>query len=199
MKIASAIAFGAGLLMAGLSPAAASAQQQAYAPAEHHDDRAETRGYGAESAYGRYDQRYAGRDDASANGGERRYEQRGLGEGERRYADGRAYTGERSYGRRDGAEAGYDSRYGNEGYRGDAYRDRGYRDGGYSYRRSGDGFAYGRAYPDYAYDAAQGYEGAPYDNHGYDEYSGFVAPPVYGEDYGEPYYGRSYGRCGCGY
>lgn len=203
MKVATAIAFGAGLLVMALSPVAASAQQQAYAPAEHHEDRAETRDYGAAPSYGRYDQRYAGRDGAPAYG-ERRDEQRGLGEDERRYVDGRGYGDERSYGRRDGGEAGYDSRYRNDAYRGDGYRDRGYRDrgyrdGGYSYRRSGDGYAYGGGYTDYAYDPAQGYEGAPYDNRGYDEYSGFVAPPVYGEDYGQPYYGRSYGRCGCGY
>jgi len=203
MKVATTIAFGAGLLVMALSPAAASAQQQAYAPAEHHDDRAETRDYGAAASDSRYGQRYAGRDGAQAYG-ERRDEQRGLGEDQRRYADGQAYGGERSYGRRDGVQAGYDSRYRNDeyrgdGYRSDAYRDRGYRDRGYSYGRSGDGYAYGGGYPDYAYDPAQGYEGAPYDNRGYDEYSGFVAPPVYGEDYDQPYYGRSYGRCGCGY
>ena len=208
MKVATTIAFGAGLLVMALSPAAASAQQQAYAPAEHHDDRAETRDYGAAASDSRYGQRYAGRDGAQAYG-ERRDEQRGLSEGQRRYADGRAYDGDRSYGRRDGVEAGHDDRYRsdgyrNDGYRGDAYRgdgdrDRGNRDGDYSYRRSGDGYAYGGGYPDYAYDRARGYEGAPYDNRGYDEYSGFVAPPVYGEDYGQPYYGRSSGRCGCGY
>ncbi len=205
MKVATAIAFGAGLLVMTLSPAAASAQQQAYAPAERHEDRADgARDHGAAPSYDRYGQRYGGRDGAPAYG-ERRDDQRGLGEDQRRYADGRAYGGERSYGR-DGVEAGYGSRYRSDGYRGDgyrdeAYRDRGYRDGGYGYsdRRYGDGYAYGGGYPDYAYDPAQGYEGAPYDNRGYDEYSGFVAPPVYGEDYGEPYYGRSYGRCGCGY
>jgi hypothetical protein len=148
-----------------------------------------------------YDQGY--RSDLGERADDRGYRDDGAGRagyGRGYGADSaRGFGDERAYARRrDGADRGYAGDYG--GYR----YGRGY-DGGYGYDRDygyggGYGYGYGR---DYGYD--YDYEAAPYDSSGYDEYSGFVAPPISGpEVYGYgPEDQRAYyterRRCGCGW
>jgi len=170
-------------------------------------------GYGPDRDPRAYDDRYG-----AGGPGQTGYRQDYGPSGDRGYGGGYGGPEQTSlgwgYGRDDGArpQGGYgdersyvydrnrrDQTYG-DGYRGDGGADQGGYgdDGGGYYREQG----YGRAYGHYR---SYGRDRAPYDARGYDEYSGFVAPPIYGAQvygYGREdrraYYSERR-RCGCGW
>jgi len=206
MKIAVAIALGAGLAAAAMSPSTASAQQIEYAPSEHRDYRAEDHGYRPDQGYEHDGAHYDGRDRAADYGsrlydGGGRYEQRELRGDERGYADGRYYGDERGYDGGRYVEGGYGAGYGDNGYR---LPDYGY---GYGRRVYREGYGYGGGYADEGYDHAYDYESPSYGAGGYDRYTGFSAPPVNWRDVRRQerelapayrYRYRGY-ACGCGW
>lgn len=121
---------------------------------------------------------------ASAQYAHRLSEESELGRGAADYGRDRGYdAGRRDYGRYDEPRRAYGVRH---AYGYGRYRERG---------RSGRGYGYG-------YDYDSDYVGAPYDDR-YDEYTGFMAPPAYGPEYGYGIYVHpsAYGGgryfCGC--
>ena len=210
MKVSAAVLFGAGLLAMALSPASASAQQDAYAPPGQPAYRADSHphaAYGAEDSYGRYGQRYAGHVGEPVYGttpdyGDSRYGggpgyadgrdgQRAQRDDGRRYADGRPYDGGRSYDQGPGGyQPGYrdDRRYAER--RGDGEPrygrdDRGGYDSGYAGGYDG-GYQGGYQDGGYAEPVDRDYAYRRYD---------YDAPAYgygYGRGYGETYHSRRY-------